>query len=117
MGVLEDYPEHRFVSSNCSRLAPSVRAVDLISAALVLVTFIFILAESVNHYQKTPPDAEDSHELASWVFLQTLFFIRGVAIFFVPAYIGYWMFDRFGFYVGWLVGLRLWWTQFDDGTD
>ena len=98
-------------------MAPPVRVVDPISAALVLVALIFTLAETVNHFQKTPPDEEDSHELASWVFLQTLFFIRGVTIFFVPAYIGYWMFDRFGFYVGWLVGFRLWWTQFDDGTD
>ena len=100
--------------ANRSRPAPPVRVVDPISATLVLASFIFILAESANHFQKTPPEEGD---LASWIFRQTLFFIIGVVCFLVPAYIGNWMFDKYGFYVGWLVGVRLWWAQFDDGTD
>ena len=87
---------------------------DPVSAVLALVSLIFILAESVNHFQKTPPEED---EIASWALLQILYFILGVVYFLVPSYIGYWMFNEYGLYVGWLIGFRIWWAQFDDGTD
>jgi len=100
--------------TNCSRLTPPAMVVDLISAVLVLFVFIFVLAESVHHFQKNPPDEE---ELAPWISFHAFRFIIGSAYFLVPAFIGDVIFDEIGFFVGWLVGFRLWWNQFDDGSE
>ena len=104
----------RNLRTNRSRLTPPAMVVDLISAVLVLFVFIFVLAESVHHFQKNPPDEE---ELAPWISFHAFRFIIGSAYFLVPAFIGDVIFDEIGFFVGWLVGFRLWWNQFDDGSE
>jgi len=112
-----DFASRTFVTSsrtNRSRLTPPAMVVDLISAVLVLFVFIFVLAESVHHFQKNPPDEE---ELAPWISFHAFRFIIGSAYFLVPAFIGDVIFDEIGFFVGWLVGFRLWWNQFDDGSE